>query len=66
MSVYNYNVATPTSPFKYFSHYLYLFPNICRKHPKQIVIVQNNTEFNIVFMNGLGNSLDGHGKRTVQ
>jgi hypothetical protein len=47
-----------------FHHYLY--PNICRDHPKQIVIVQNNTEFNIVFMNGLGNVLDGHGKRTVQ
>ena len=46
-------------------HY-YLYPNIIRDHPKQIVIVQNNTEFNIVFMNDLGNVLDGHGKRTVQ
>ena len=47
-----------------FHHYLY--PNICRDHPKQIGIVQNNTEFDKVFMNGLGNVLDGHGKRTVQ
>ena len=47
-----------------FHHYLY--PNICRDHPKQIVIVQNNTEFNKLFMNDLSNVLDGHGKRTVQ
>jgi hypothetical protein len=29
-----------------------------RDRPKQIFIVQNNTELNKVFMNGLGNVLD--------
>ena len=33
--------------------------NIIRDHPKQISIVQNNAEFNKLFMNDLSNVLDG-------
>ena len=50
----------PTYPYYNFSQYRSIYPNIYRDRPKQIVIVQNNTEFNIVFINGLGNVLDGH------